>query len=243
MGKKIYASWPLLPISVKSNKASLEQFYAFGKEKKAGYNLSSLATIMTTSPTTSAIILPKVGFFGNTFCENRQFNNKYASLLFLLLKSNSSNKIFSGKVNKSAPCMMLKPAFIEKFNKNNNDTDFELAFLVRIFFTRDNQTQRSVMGCNVGELPGKQRLLGVELLKKEQLDEWLYCHRCGWLNVIWYENVLDKPCVDLVMCLDSFVRYFYTHIFVSKTDLLFLTLCCYFKINYPENTHNCFRIM
>lgn len=149
----------------------MEQFYASGKEKKAGDNVSSLATIMTVSPTTSAIILPKVGFFGNTFCENRQSNNKHASLSSLSPKSISSDKIFSGKVNKSVPHMMLKLAFVEKFNKNNNDTNFELAFLVRIFFTKNNQIQGSVIGCNVNGLSGKQRLLGAELLKKKQLDE------------------------------------------------------------------------
>ena len=86
-------------------------------------------------------------------------------------------------------------------------------------------------------------MLGAELSKQKHLNEWLYCHRCGGLNVMWCEDVLDKPYIDLVGCLGIFGGYFYTNIFVCKTHLPLLAVCCHIKSNCVEDTHDCLCIM
>ena len=88
---------------------------------------------------------------------------------FLLSKLISGNKIFSGKVNESSLHIILKSSFVEKID--NNNANFELAFYIYVFSTRDNLTHRLVMGRNVVRLLDKQRLLGTKLIKKKQLDE------------------------------------------------------------------------
>lgn len=62
--------------------------------------------------------------------------------------------------------MIPKLAFVEEVDDNNDDTNFELVSYIHIFLTGDNQTQGSVMGHNVGGLPGEQGLLGAELSEK-----------------------------------------------------------------------------
>ncbi len=99
------------------------------------------------------------------------------------------------------------------------------------------------MGLNVAELPLGQGLSGAESLRKLQLDKWLNCHRCDGVNVLWGENVLDKPCVDLIGCLGVLGGYFYTHMFICKTHLSFLAICCYLITDYLEDINDCFRTM
>lgn len=164
-------------------------------------------------------------------------------MLLLLPKSVSSNKILSGKVDKSAPIIMPKPAFVQELNDDYNNIKFEFTFLVHIFSAGDNQTQGSVMDRNVSRPPGEQGLLGVKSLKKNRPDKWLHYHKCGKLNFIWFEDILDKPCVNLVGCLSIFRGYFYTHTFVSKTYLPLLAVYCHLKTDYLKDTHNCFCII
>lgn len=61
-------------------------------------------------------------------------------MLLLSPKSVSSNKILSGKVDKSAPIIMPKPAFVQELNDDYNNIKFEFTFLVHIFSAGDNQT-------------------------------------------------------------------------------------------------------
>lgn len=164
-------------------------------------------------------------------------------MLLLSPKSVASHEIPSGKVDESALIIMPKPVFVQELNDDYNDNKFEFTFLIHIFSARDNQTQQSVMYRNVSRPPGKQGLLGVKSLKKNQPDEWLHYHKYGRLNVIWFENILDKPCVNLVRYLSILGRYFYTHTFVFKTYLLLLAVYCHLKTDYLKDTHNCFRII
>lgn len=99
------------------------------------------------------------------------------------------------------------------------------------------------MDRNVSRPPGEQGLLGVKSLKKNRPDKWLHYHKCGKLNFIWFEDILDKPCVNLVGCLSIFRGYFYTHTFVSKTYLPLLAVYCHLKTDYLKDTHNCFCIV
>lgn len=82
--------------------------------------------------------------------------------------------------------MIPKIAFIRNVDDNNND--FEIASCSRVHGTSrlfaDNQTQESVMGHNVTWLPRRKGLLRVELLKKKELDEWLYYRTYGGLNIL-----------------------------------------------------------
>ena len=155
-------------------------------------------------------------------------------------KSVSSNKIFSGKADLSTPCMMPKPVFVEEVDDDDDDTDFEPVFRIRIVSAGDNQTHQSVMSYRINGPPGKQELLEAQSLKEKQLDEWLHCHSCGGLNVMWYEDVLDKPCVDLIGCLGILGRYFYTNLFICKIYLLLLAVCCHLKSDCLKDTHNHF---
>lgn len=133
--------------------------------------------------------------------------------------------------------MMPKAAFAD-----DDDSDFELVIHgyeceASRLSTEDNHTQESVMGPNVARLPCGQGLSGAKSSKKKQLNEWLHYHRYYGLNVLWCENVLDKPCVDLVRCLGGLGGYFYTQIFICKTYLLFLVVCYHLKIDRLENIH------
>lgn len=83
----------------------------------------------------------------------------------------SSDKIFSSKADESTSHMMPKPAFVKEINDDDNDTDFQLAFYVGIFFAGDNQTQGLVMGRNVAGPPSEQGLSKAESSKKRQLIE------------------------------------------------------------------------
>lgn len=82
-------------------------------------------------------------------------------------KSVSGNEIPCSKVDESAPRIMLKAAFVEEVDDNN--TNFEHASCIRVFSTRYNQTQGSLMGRNVAGLPVGQGLSEVESLKKNNL--------------------------------------------------------------------------
>lgn len=73
---KICAGWPLLLISIRSDRPGLKQSGAFGKKgqynyRKAGDNAPSTTTTTITSSMTSLIISPKMGLFGNRLCDNR----------------------------------------------------------------------------------------------------------------------------------------------------------------------------
>lgn len=154
--------------------------------------------------------------------------------------------------------MMPKAAFIEEMNDDDGDTNFELISRVCVFFARDNQTQGSIMSCNVtgppqtqglvidrnvARLPDEQGLSRAKSSKKKQLDEWLHCHKYGGLNVIWCKYVLDKPCVDLIECLGILGGYFCINIFVCKPHLPLLAVYCYLKTNCPDDTHDHLRMM
>lgn len=65
---------------------------------------------------TSAAILPKVDLFSNKLYDNKQSDNEHMLVLSLSSKSVSGNNIFSGKTNKSAPCMIPKLVFIEEID-------------------------------------------------------------------------------------------------------------------------------
>lgn len=76
--------------------------------------------------------------------ENQQFTNAYTF----------GNNIPSGKADLSAPCMMLKAAFVEK--ADDEDSDFELVICSRKrsaskVSARDNWIQESVIDPNVAE--------------------------------------------------------------------------------------------
>ena len=140
---------------------------------------------MNTSITNSAATPPKVGLFGNTFCNNLQSANEHMLVPSLSPKSVFGDDIISGKGDSSAPCMIPKPVFVEEVDDNDDNTDFEPVSCVRIVSAWDNQTYQSVIGRNIAGPPGEQRLLGAESSKQKQLDEWLHCRRYGGLNVLW----------------------------------------------------------
>ena len=155
LGGEICASWPLILILVKSNKAGLEQSGAFGKEKEAVSNAVYTNTIINASTITSAAIPPKVGFFGNTLCDNLQSANEDALVLSLLSKSVSGNEISSGKADLSALYMIPKSVFVKEVNDDNHDTNFEPASCVRVVSAGNNQTHQSVISRNIAGPPGK----------------------------------------------------------------------------------------
>ena len=138
LGKEICASWPLVLISIQSDKADLEQFGAFGKKEEASGCASSTTIITNTSPTISASTSPKVVFFGNTLCNNWQSANAYAFRLYWSNKFVFDNKIFSGKADLSILYMMPKPIFVKKVDDDNNDSKFKLVFRIRVVFAKDN---------------------------------------------------------------------------------------------------------
>ncbi len=79
--------------------------------------------------------------------------------------------------------------------------------------------------------------------KKKMLDEWLhYCICCG-LNVMWCEDVLDKPCKDLVGCLGVLESYFYTHLHICKTHRLLLAAYCHLRTDGVDNIHDCLQTL
>ncbi len=55
---------------------------------------------------------------------------------------------------------------------------------------------------------------------------------------MWCEDVLDKPCVDLVRCLGMLGGYFYTHMYICKIHLPLLAVCCHLKIDRLEDIHD-----
>lgn len=128
-----------------------------------------MSTTTTATLTTSIATLPKMSLFSNTLCNNKKSNNKHAPVLFLSSKSVSGDKISSGKVDESTSYMILKPTFVEEVDNDDNETDFEIASRVHFFSAGDNQTQELVMGHNITGLSSEQKLLGAELLKKNNL--------------------------------------------------------------------------
>lgn len=102
----------------------------------------------------------------------------------LLPKFVSGNKISFGKADLSARHIMPKPAFVEKVDKDNNNTDFEPASRVRFVSAGDNQTHQLVIGRNIAGTSGEQGLSGAQSSKQKQFDEWLHCRRCSGLNVM-----------------------------------------------------------
>ncbi len=91
----------------------------------------------------------------------------------------------------------------------------------------------------IPNLPNTKKLSKAEL-KKKQLDKWLnYCFCCR-LNVLWYEDVLNNLCNDLVRCLGILVRYFYICVYVCKTHRPCLENCRHLKIDQVDNIHNYF---
>lgn len=114
-----------------------------------------MITITTASFTTFATTPSKMSFLGNTLCDNKQSNNKYAPISFLLSKSVFGNKIFFGKTNESVPCMIPNLAFVKEVDDNDNNSNFEYASRVCILSIGDNKTWRSVMGRNVAALPSE----------------------------------------------------------------------------------------
>lgn len=238
----------LLPILVTSNKTSPEQSGVSGKEGQCSYGetgANTASTTMTTSahPTTSAAISPTVGHSGNTHCETADTPLR---LLSSLPKHVSGEEIPSGKTDKYSSHRMPKAAFVREVD--DDDINFELAFCGCVckaskFSSGDNQTQKLVMGRNVFASPGEQGLSVAESPRKKPFDKQLYCHECDGLNVIWYEDVLNKPYVDFVGCLSVLGGYFYTNTFLCKIYLLLLAVCCHLKTNYLEDIHDHLRIM
>lgn len=55
---------------------------------------------------------------------------------------------------------------------------------------------------------------------------------------MWYEDVLDKPCKDLVGCLGILKGYFYMHLHICKTYCPLLAACCHFKLDRVNNIHD-----
>lgn len=101
----------------------------------------------------------KVDHTDNMPHENQQFANTNAS---------GSNILFI-KADLSAPYMIPKAAFAKKVD--DNDSDFKHVICGRKrgasrLSAKDNQTQESVMGSNVTELPCGQRLSGIKLSRK-----------------------------------------------------------------------------
>lgn len=157
LGREICIGQLIFLISVRSDKADLEQFGTFGKKsqcsyREAGGNALSTTTTTTASSMTSVAISLKIGHFSNTLCNNRQSANAHAPVPSSLPKPISGNKILFGKINECAPCMMPKAAFVEEVD--DDDTNFELASRVSVFSATDNQIQKSVMGCNIARPPG-----------------------------------------------------------------------------------------
>lgn len=140
LGREICTSRPLVLISVRSDKAGLEQSGASGKEGKTGDNTSYMITITNASTTTSTTTPPKVGAFGNTLRDNLQFANGYPFMPSLSSKSISGNEIHSDKADSSTLCIMPKPTIIEEVDDDGDDTNIESASRVRIVSARDNQT-------------------------------------------------------------------------------------------------------
>lgn len=179
MGREIYASWPLLLISIIPDRAGPEQSGVSGKKGQYSYeeassNALSTTITMSASPTTSATTPPKVGYSGNTPRNNCQSADTYAPVRFLSPKPLFGDQISSGKADESIFCIMPKVVFVEEVD--DDDIDFELASCNYIhrtskLFAGDNQTQESVMAYNVARLPGGQGLLGTESLRKKQLDK------------------------------------------------------------------------
>lgn len=246
---EICSGRPLLLIPVGSDRSGVEHSGVSGKDGqcsngKAGGNAPSTTT--PTSPTTSAATPPKVHHSGNTLRDNQQSAVVHASVSSTSPKPASGDKISSGKADESATRMMPKASFAEEVD--DDDIDFELPSRGRVrgasrLSSGENHTQESVMGRNVAGPPGGQGLLEAESSKKNQLDEWLHCCRCGGLNVMWCEDVLKKPCRDLVGCLGVLGGYFYTHIFICKTHLPLLAVCCHLKTDSLEDIHDRLRTM
>lgn len=104
---------------------------------------------------TFAATFPKVSLFANTFCENLQSANAHAHVLSLSPKYVSGNEILFGKADLSAFSMIPKLAVIEKVDDDDNNTDFELAFCIRVVFAGNNKNYQLVKGRNIAEPPSE----------------------------------------------------------------------------------------
>lgn len=164
---EICASQSLVLIPVKLNKVGLEQSGASGKKRKAGGSTLSMTTTTNAFITISTAISPKMGFFGNMFCNNLQSANRYTLVPSLSPKSVFGNEIPAGKADLSIPCIMPKSVFVEEVDNDDDNTDFELASCIRVVFAGDNQTHSSIMGRNIARPLSEQELLGAESLKQK----------------------------------------------------------------------------
>ncbi len=60
---------------------------------------------------------------------------------------------------------------------------------------------------------------------------------------MWCEDVLDKPCEDLVGCLGVLGGYFYTHLHICKTHRPLLATCCHFRTDRVDNIHDLLQML
>lgn len=145
---KICAGRPFFSISVRSDKADIEQSDVFGKKYQCSYgkaNGNILSTIMFTFPMTSTIISSKIGYSGNMLCNNRQSANIYMSVQFTSPQLIFSNEISSDKTNTSIFCIMLKTAFTEEVDNDNFNNkifsgkvdEFALCMMFKAAFAED----------------------------------------------------------------------------------------------------------
>lgn len=101
---------------------------------------------MTAFPIISAATLPKMDLFSNMLHDNGQSANMHALLPSFSPKSVFDNEIHFGKADFSTPCMILKPAFVQEIDDNDNNTNFK--FASRVYVVRRK----------IGRLLGEQRL-------------------------------------------------------------------------------------
>ncbi len=60
---------------------------------------------------------------------------------------------------------------------------------------------------------------------------------------MWCEDVLDKPCEDLVGCLGVLGGYFYTHLHICKTQRPLLAACSHLRTDGVDDIHNCLQTL
>ncbi len=60
---------------------------------------------------------------------------------------------------------------------------------------------------------------------------------------MWYEDVLDKLCEDLIECLGICGGYFYTYLHIFKTHRPLLAACCHLRSNGVDYIYNCLQTL
>ncbi len=60
---------------------------------------------------------------------------------------------------------------------------------------------------------------------------------------MWCEDVLDKPCEDLVGCLGVLRGYFYMHLHICKTYHPLLAACYHLRTDEVDNIHDCLQTL